>query len=368
MFDLRVLIGAALGGALISAQAAADSQPAIAIHGDHSHIRADSHAPVGVMGDHMHKAGEWMVSYRYMAMGMDGLRDGTDDISPEEMVTTVPNRFAGMPGQPPTLRIAPLEMTTQMHMVGAMYAPSDWLTLMAMATYLDKSMDLVTFQGGMGTTRLGEFTTNSRGFGDTKLSAMIRLFENENHHMHLNAGISLPTGSITERDRVLTPMGTTMEMRLPYGMQLGSGTFDLMPGITYTGKSDRFGWGGQLMGTLRIDENDEGYALGDGIQANAWASYLLAPWASISLRVSAESFSDIDGIDPNIMGPVPTADPDYYGGRKIGLHAGLNLAGQDGFLRGHRLALEVGAPVYQDLNGPQMKGEWMLTLGYQYAF
>ena len=34
----------------------------------------------------------------------------------------------------------------------------------------------------------------------------------------------------------------------------------------------------------------------------------------------------------------------------------------------YRLALEIGAPVYQDLNGPQMAGDWMLTLGYQKAF
>ena len=37
---------------------------------------ASSHAPVGVMGDHHHKVGEWMLSYRYMAMEMEGNLDG----------------------------------------------------------------------------------------------------------------------------------------------------------------------------------------------------------------------------------------------------------------------------------------------------
>ena len=32
--------------------------------------RADSHAPISVMGDHTHGKGEWMLSYRYMGMGM----------------------------------------------------------------------------------------------------------------------------------------------------------------------------------------------------------------------------------------------------------------------------------------------------------
>jgi hypothetical protein len=36
--------------------------------------------------------------------------------------------------------------------------------------------------------------------------------------------------------------------------------------------------------------------------------------------------------------------------------------------RRHRLALELGAPIYQDLNGPQMETDWMLTVGWQKAF
>ena len=43
--------------------------------------RPDGHAPIGVMGDHTHKAGEWMASYRYMRMEMEGSLDGSDGIS-----------------------------------------------------------------------------------------------------------------------------------------------------------------------------------------------------------------------------------------------------------------------------------------------
>ena len=39
--------------------------------------RPDGHAPISVMGDHMHEMGEWMVSYRYMSMEMEGLIDGS---------------------------------------------------------------------------------------------------------------------------------------------------------------------------------------------------------------------------------------------------------------------------------------------------
>jgi len=339
----------------------------------HGGIRADGHAPIGVMGDHMHKAGEFMLSYRFMHMDMAGNRIGTDEVSPEEIVTTVPNRFAGQPGQPSTLRVVPTDMPMNMHMFGAMYAPTDWLTLMAMANYIDKSMDHITFQGMSGTTRRGTFTTESEGFGDTTVTALIRLLDEPRvdgkDHVHLSLGLSLPTGSITERDDILTPMNTRPTVRLPYSMQLGSGTFDLLPGITYTGRDGDLSWGAQYRATLRLeDENDEGYRHGHIHEATAWLAYQWEPWISTSLRVAGSSEGKIEGMDPNIMGPVQTADPDNYGGERVDLFAGVNLVGQTGDLRGHRLAFEIGAPVYQDLNGPQMETDWTVTVGWQKAW
>ena len=342
-------------------------------HGHHHHggdgpIRADGHAPIGVMGDHMHGKGEWMISYRYMYMDMEGNQIGTDDVSPETIATTVPNRFFGMPGQPPTLRIVPTQMDMHMHMLGGMYAPTDWLTLMAMGMYIDKEMDHVVFQGGMGTNRLGNFTTETSGLGDTKLSGLIRLYDDETHHFHLNIGLSLPTGSIDETDDILTPMGMRPTVRLPYPMQLGTGTFDALPGVTYTGRHENIGWGAQWGSELRMGQNDEGYALGDKHMLTGWASYSPVPWISGSLRLTGTTQDEIDGRDTRIMGPVQTANPDFHGGDRLDLGVGINLVGQKGLLRGHRLGLEFGVPLYQDLNGPQMETDFTLTIGYQYAF
>lgn len=99
---------------------------------------AGSHAPIGIMGDHVHEKGEVMVSYRYMNMNMQGSRLTGEAISENTIVTTIPNRFFGAPGQPPTLRIVPTEMTMEMHMFGLMYAPSDGVTLMAMLNHVEK--------------------------------------------------------------------------------------------------------------------------------------------------------------------------------------------------------------------------------------
>ena len=338
------------------------------LSGDGATIRADSHAPIGVMGDHRHKAGEWMISYRYMHMFMEDSRDGTDKLSPETIATTVANPFFGTPGQPPTLRVVPLEMTMEMHMFGGMYAPTDWLTLMAMGSYVEKEMDHVTFAGAAGTTRLGEFTTEAKGFGDTKLSGLIELYEYDSHKVHLNAGLSLPTGSVDKTDRVLAPSGATPRLRLPYPMQLGSGTFDLLPGITYSGNAGPWAWGGQYSGVIRVGENDENYSFGDEHRLTAWGSYLWAPWISTSVRLAGQTVGDIDGQDPNIVAPAQTADPDNHGGERWDLGFGITLAGQTGWLRGHRIGLEFQVPVYQHLNGPQLETDWIATLGYQYAF
>lgn len=334
----------------------------------HASSRADGHAPIGVMGDHLHKKGELMLSYRYSYMDMDGNRIGTNSVSPQQIVSTVPNQFFGTPGQPPTLRVVPTSMRMEMHMFGAMYAPTDNITLMVMGMYSKREMDHVTFQGPTGTTVLGNFTTRSSGFGDTKVAGLIRLHDDGKHKIHLNAGISIPTGSINEEDQVLTPTGATATVRLPYPMQLGSDTWDLEPGITYRGFSSDWGWGAQAKASIRLGENSEDYALGDRYEATAWFSYLFSNSVSTSLRIKGTTQDRIDGRDTRIVGPVQTAQTDFQGGDRIDLLAGVNFLVTEGVFKGHRFALEAGAPIYQDLNGPQLETDLLITGGWQKVF
>ncbi len=329
--------------------------------------RADSHAPIGVMGEHMHKKGEWMVSYRYMRMFMQDSRIGTDDISPEEIATTQANPFFGLPMQPPTLRVVPTQMTTEMHMLGMMYAPTDWVTLMLMSNYTEKEMDHLTFRGPAGTDLLGGFTTRSDGFGDTSVAGLFRLFDGPYHRAHATAGISLPTGEIKAQDQVLTPMGTTSTLRLPYPMQIGSGTFDPIVGLTYNGNSDAWSWGAQWRSIFRIEDNSQNWSRGDEHNLTAWFSHLWSPNVSTSIRLAGYDRGNISGQDPLIVAPVQTADPNRQGATRLDLGLGFNLLGT-GSLAGHRLAFEFNFPLYQDLDGPQLESEWMLTSGYQYSF
>lgn len=334
---------------------------------------ADDHAPIGVMADHAHKKGEVMLSFRVMHMEMQGNQIGTDSVDSQTIATTIPNRFAGTPGQPPTLRIVPTEMRTDMYMLGAMYAPSDAVTFMVMGNYIEKEMVHTTFQGGMGTTELGNFTTNPKAIGDTKVAALFPLLgypdakDDSRDELTLKAGISIPTGSIDESAEILTPMGGTPTVRVPYMMQTGSGTWDMEPALTYKARRGKMGFGVQASASIRLGSNNADYSFGDVYEATTWASYRPAQWFSLSGRVKARSKGRVDGIDANIIGPVQTANPDFQGGERVDLIAGANFVATRGALAGHRFAFELGVPAYQDLNGPQMAGDWFATIGWQKA-
>lgn len=307
--------------------------------------RPDSHAPIGVMGDHIHKAGEWMLSYRYMHMDMQGNRDGTDRMSTQDV-------FAR------GYMVAPTSMTMDMHMFGVMYAPTDRVTLMAMAPYLRTEMDHVTRMG----TR---FTTRAEGFGDIRLTGLIGVLEQPGRRIHLNLGVSLPTGSIDERDD--TP--AARNAKLPYPMQLGSGTYDLLVGATYSGQASHWSWGAQALATVRTGENDNHYRLGNRFDSSVWLARVLTPSNSASLRVAYQDWRDIHGADPDLNPMmVPTADPTLRAGRRADLLLGWNFNGKAGLFKGQRLALEIGVPVYQQLDGPHLETDLSYTLGWQYAF
>lgn len=306
--------------------------------------RPDAHAPIDVMGDHIHKRGEWMLSYRYMRMDMDGNRDGSDRLSTQDVFDR-------------GFMVAPTSMTMDMHMFGVMYAPSDRVTLMGMLPYMRTKMAHVTRMGR-------RFTTRSEGIGDVKLSALVGMLDQPGHRAHLNLGVSLPTGSIDERDD--TPAAD--DAHLPYPMQLGSGTYDLLLGATYSGQAQRWSWGTQALATVRTGENDNDYRLGNRYEGSTWLARVLSPSTSASLRLRYLHWRNIHGADPKLNPMmVPTADPDLRAGRRTDVLLGLNFNGKRGLLKGHRLALEVGVPVHQNLDGPQLETDVLYTLGWQHA-
>jgi len=331
-----------------------------AMHGGHHHAMP----PISVMGVHAMKPGKFMLGYRFMNMHMEDLKQGSDDISDNTVVTTVANHFAGLPGQPATIRVVPTEMDMRMHMFSAMYGVHDRITLMAMVPYIEKDMTMLTYAGGAGTTQLGTMKMQTSGIGDIRGGAIVKLLQGDYGTVNARLGLSFPTGSITETGAMLMPSGATMVRRLAYGTQLGSGTIDLLPALTYTGKSNAFSWGAQYTGTLRLEsENDESYQLGNIHQLTGWLGYRWMPWLQTTARLNARTQGAIDGQDPNIVGPAIGADPDNYGGERLDGLLGVHFYVPSGPLTGLRLGVEGGLPIYENVNGTRLGADWFLRLG-----
>jgi hypothetical protein len=294
---------------------------------------------------HIHKKGDWMVGYHSMFMKMEDNRDGTSNVRVPEVLAD--------------FMVAPLSMDMDMHMFHVMYAPSDDVTLMLMANYQDNSMDHVTRMGM-------KFTTESSGMGDTSLIAnyVVNRAPGNKQLFSVKGGISIPTGSIDEKD--MTPAG---RVRLPYPMQLGSGTYDVILGADYQRYEDLWSIGIGGTATIRTSENDNDYTLGDVLELEAWYSRGWTDSFTTSVKLLGSSWDNIDGADPELNPMmVPTADPNRRGGKRIDLLIDLELYAPNGKLQGNRLGVEFGVPIYEDLDGPQLSVDWTVMLGWQWVF
>ena len=305
---------------------------------------------------HTHPAGMWMVNYKFMHMNMSGLRAGTANIGQGSV--------GYKRGKPYNYMMIPTDMTMDMHMMMVMYGITDRLTAMAMATYQENKMSML-MDMGPGKMVTPEAPMKTSGFADTELRGIYKI----SSYITGSLGFSLPTGDINK-----TTIAMNKEYRAPYDMQLGSGTYDLKPALTYAGLSDdaKWNWGGQAMYTYHMGKNDNGYSLGDSFKATGWLQRALGP-ATSWLRLAFSDTGRIKGQDPEIdklihpltgMGaPMPDADPANYGGQRLDALLGLSL--QKGAFG---VGLEVGVPVYQYLNGLQLKATRFLTVGLQVMF
>jgi hypothetical protein len=320
--------------------------------------------PAGVHGAAMVPAGKFMFSYTPSFMHMTGNYIGSNQVSGDTIVTTVHTPPGTMMGgmMAPFYRIVPQSMETDMHMFHAMYGVTDWFNLMVMANYTYKTMTMTTYAGMMGTKVLGSSTASTEGFGDTAVMSLWRLYDDGVHHVHVNLGLWLPSGSDTQSISMLSPMGMSMNMRANYGMQLGTGTVDLAPGVTYTGRWKQWSWGAVYRGRYALDTNVEGYSYGSWNDLTGWAGYTWIPGVTTTFRADGTIWGPIRGSDPAIMGVMQGTNPAFYGGQRINLFGGLELNGAPVGLRNVNLAVEGGAPVYQYLNGPQLGMDWQVNV------
>ena len=300
--------------------------------------RVDSHAPIGVMADHSHKKGESMVSIRTMPMTMTDSYNGSDKISVSDIHSSY--------------MMAPTEMTMGMTMVGGMFGLNDNVTLTGMIGHNSKNMTMVN---RMNT----EMKTSSNGIGDVKLGAIFTIQDNNQTRLLWNAGLSLPLGSIDEKN--------DSDVHLPYGMQLGSGTLDLNLGGTAVRFFDSYSIGAQASGLFRTGRNKHHYRLGNQYKVSAWAQRQLGNQVSTAIRSSLTVKTDINGSDRTLNAMQVAKSPGYTTntGHMIGdLSFGINVKPKQ--LPSSRFAVEYTLPVAQKTDTIAMGVESYLTAGYQH--
>lgn len=298
-----------------------------------------------------------MFSYRYMSMQMRDNLAGTRKISDEVIYRDY--------------LMSPQNMTMNMHMVMAMYGISNRLSVMAMFNYNSMNMSMSMPIGnthmhmaGMSMSSNTGMSMSASGIGDTRLYAVYALLNKPAHLLMLSAGINLPTGSITQKGDAASMVPG---QRFPYMMQLGSGTYDIMPGITYVLRSNKISWGSQLAGVIRPGYNSLNYSYGNELSAGTWLAYKFLPWLSTSVRAEAIATESIYGKDNDLYEIIePDSKAANYGGTRINSYLGINV-----FLKNFvnsKFSFEYGLPVYQNLNGPQLASRSILYAGWGVSF
>ena len=176
----------------------------------------------------------------------------------------------------------------------------------------------------------------------------------------MNSGIGLPTGSIE---------AAMAGMRIEYPMQIGSGTFSVLPGITYLGQVLPWGWAADFGSTVRVGRNDNGYRLGNRYQLGGSITRQLPHSVSVSGGARGERWGNIHGSDA-MLDPTdePTKDPRLQGGTRLSALLGLTVHPQGGMFSGQHLHLQTEVPVAQSLDGPQLRRRWIFRLGWQVEF
>jgi len=317
---------------------------------------ADKHAPAFLMADHVHETGEVMLEYRYMVMSMDENQFGTTRLTNDEA-------FARGQALGTNNAALPTSMTMEMHMVHLMYGWSDDVTLYTMLMFPVLTMDHIrgpANPAGPGTV----FTTHNSGFGDLRFGGLFRLLDEEDWDLILNLGFSVPTGDISRQSSA--PTAGLVSQELPYPMRLGTGTFQFLPGVTYKRYLACGSYGVQFQTNFSIGENWDNYSVPDVYRLNFWYAHLLTDRLALSFRVENLWRDNFTGADPDLNPAlVQTSRPDMQTGYWLNFGYGLMwLVGDSG----HLINLELVDTVYQDLDGIQLRSDWMFVLSWSKAY
>jgi len=318
-------------------------------------------APIGIMGSMHHKG--FMLSIKHGFMKMNGnILDGKN--IGNSKILKMPNPLGNMPAN---LSIIPQNMDMKMTMIDAMYAPSNNLTFMVMATYASRDMKLNTYSPMMSRGLIGQFNTSSSDLSDISFSTLFQIAQTKHSKWHGEISFKKSIGKDNSMAQGLTPMGKKMNMIMPYAMQPGDGSSSLVLGLTNARElKEGMIWGTQLKRKMVVSKSS--WSFGDQTEFNSWIQYPFSKHVSISSRFKFIDQDVLSGSNALIMAPVQTANPKNYGGTEAFLGLGMNI-NFDVFPGGNdSIGIEILKPVNQNKNNLQMKTDYQAIIGYQKSF
>lgn len=328
-------------------------------------------APAGVMWGHALNAGDFMAGVRYVYSRNAGrMMNGSNAVDDAQIRASACEKDGCL--------TAPTKMNMDMYMLELMYAPTDWLTLMLMPMYMDMSMNMRGLLTPAEQARL-PFDINALyehhtlhqhetgGIGDIGIYATFKMWEAPGHNLLGTLGVTAPTGDVDIQLRPTHQLNTGFQH---YHMQLGSGTWDFNPSLTYNGLADKWFWGAQLSGTMRMENrNDSGYRLGNIFQGTFWGGYRVNDGLSASLRGVYTRQGAIEGEFNGPFYKLGSVDyPSNYGGRFWDLGLGASYTVQSGTWAGNQFSIEWLQPLKDDFNGYQIERKGMLNANWMYTF
>jgi len=331
------------------------NDPKTAIAPPGYHMMPDGTLMSNSGGGSHHGKGMWMLDYKYIRMNMKDLLDTNLKLTGETAVNPA-GKYKYM--------MAPTSMTMDMHMGMVMYGFTDQFMGMLMLHYMSSSMGMESFEGTKSTMK-------SSGIGDTIVSGMFQ----GPHKLNFTVGISLPTGSTDVRGLMTHQAGVTNEQKYPYGMQLGSGSYELKQGIEFSDTLDTIdsiSWGAKYMLTARLNDNKHDYRLGNVFELEGWSQWeahsLVSVKAMLKLRSQGRTTGSDEEMDRDntieggeFFAMSPSLSSENYGGNRIDAGGAIKFKIPGDI---YSITTDFSMPIYQNLWGPQMATSWIASINF----
>jgi len=299
----------------------------------------------------------WQANLLYKHSTQDGYLNGSSRVSNDEVL------FDGSEARTDdNYPVLPTVIKQEAYIANVSYFFNADQSVSVSLPYIIQSTDHESIVPGYD-----EFNISSDGIGDITVNYSGLVHHWGEDKLTFSVGVSIPSGSIDEKGDTPRAAG---DQQLPYTMQLGSGTWDLPIGVSYSKDGDGYSWGANAFVKVRFGSNDRDYRLGNRFAASIWKKWYVNSYITPLAKIVFQDWGGISGQDnevtiPNPIFPYPAGitNSRNYGGQKINI-----ILGGDVYIAAQAFSVEIGAPIYQYLNGIQPKETVHFSLNWKNQF